>query len=142
MARRPPRDAYYAAGDNYPSNRPLRSMPPSQNDQSGVILVTAGYDHTIRFWEALSGICSRTIQHSDSVPPSPPTVECHGLLCVCSWLHYVDMLICSKSTVLPFHPINISLPRQEINMSVSMTVFRRIRIPSSRSMDILPMSRG
>jgi G protein beta subunit-like protein len=30
------------------------------------ILVTAGYDHTIRFWEALSGICSRTIQHSDS----------------------------------------------------------------------------
>lgn len=31
-----------------------------------VILVTAGYDHTIRFWEALSGICSRTIQHPDS----------------------------------------------------------------------------
>ncbi|KMU73419.1 WD repeat-containing protein pop3 [Coccidioides immitis RMSCC 3703] len=28
-----------------------------------VILCTAGYDHTIRFWEALSGICSRTIQH-------------------------------------------------------------------------------
>lgn len=26
----------------------------------------AGYDHTIRFWEALSGICSRTIQHPDS----------------------------------------------------------------------------
>ncbi|KAI0811565.1 WD repeat-containing protein pop3 [Xylaria sp. FL0064] len=31
-----------------------------------VILCTAGYDHTIRFWEALSGICSRTVQHSDS----------------------------------------------------------------------------
>lgn len=31
-----------------------------------VILATAGYDHTIRFWEALSGICSRTIQHPDS----------------------------------------------------------------------------
>ena len=29
-------------------------------------LYAAGYDHTIRFWEALSGICSRTIQHSDS----------------------------------------------------------------------------
>jgi G protein beta subunit-like protein len=28
--------------------------------------ITAGYDHTIRFWEALSGICSRTIQHPDS----------------------------------------------------------------------------
>ncbi|KAL9122476.1 MAG: hypothetical protein Q9187_000968 [Circinaria calcarea] len=31
-----------------------------------VILCTAGYDHTIRFWEALSGICSRTISHTDS----------------------------------------------------------------------------
>ncbi|GMF00886.1 hypothetical protein B5S28_g858 [[Candida] boidinii] len=31
-----------------------------------VILASAGYDHTIRFWEALTGVCSRTIQHSDS----------------------------------------------------------------------------
>ncbi|KAK8007093.1 glycosyltransferase family 20 protein [Apiospora arundinis] len=31
-----------------------------------VILCTAGYDHTIRFWEALSGICSHTIQHPGS----------------------------------------------------------------------------
>lgn len=38
-----------------------------QNDSHSVILVTAGYDNTIRFWEALSGICSKTIKHSDSV---------------------------------------------------------------------------
>ncbi|KAI9654740.1 MAG: TOR complex subunit lst8 [Trizodia sp. TS-e1964] len=31
-----------------------------------VILCTAGYDHTIRFWEALSGICQRTIPHIES----------------------------------------------------------------------------
>lgn len=31
-----------------------------------VILASAGYDHTIRFWEALTGVCSRTIQHTDS----------------------------------------------------------------------------
>lgn len=35
-------------------------------DTLSVILVTAGYDHTIRFWEAWSGICSRTVQHADS----------------------------------------------------------------------------
>lgn len=35
-------------------------------DALSVLLVTAGYDHTIRFWEAWSGICSRTIQHPDS----------------------------------------------------------------------------
>jgi G protein beta subunit-like protein len=31
-----------------------------------VILATAGYDHTIRFWEAPSGICYRTIPYADS----------------------------------------------------------------------------
>ncbi|KJE93402.1 transducin family protein/WD-40 repeat family protein [Capsaspora owczarzaki ATCC 30864] len=39
------------------------SMDPSANS---VILVTAGYDHTIRFWEALSGVCYRTVQHPDA----------------------------------------------------------------------------
>ncbi|KAK5378632.1 TOR complex subunit lst8 [Exophiala xenobiotica] len=40
------------------ASRPFENM--------SVILCTAGYDHTIRFWEALSGICSRTIQHPES----------------------------------------------------------------------------
>ena len=31
-----------------------------------VVLATAGYDHTIRFWEAPSGVCYRTIQYPDS----------------------------------------------------------------------------
>jgi len=30
------------------------------------ILVTAGYDHTIRFWEVASGFCYRTLQFPDS----------------------------------------------------------------------------
>lgn len=29
------------------------------------MLATAGYDHTIRLWEANSGTCSRTLQHAD-----------------------------------------------------------------------------
>lgn len=33
---------------------------------SSVVLATAGYDHTIRFWEATSGICYRTLQYADS----------------------------------------------------------------------------
>ena len=33
---------------------------------SGVLLATAGYDHTIRLWEAPSGICYKTMQHPDS----------------------------------------------------------------------------
>ncbi|XP_065680195.1 target of rapamycin complex subunit lst8 [Hydra vulgaris] len=31
-----------------------------------VILATAGYDHTIRFWQAHSGVCTRTVQHPES----------------------------------------------------------------------------
>ncbi|ESP03913.1 hypothetical protein LOTGIDRAFT_212084 [Lottia gigantea] len=31
-----------------------------------VVLATAGYDHTIRFWQAHTGLCYRTVQHPDS----------------------------------------------------------------------------
>ncbi len=33
---------------------------------SAVILATAGYDHKIRFWEAPTGVCSRSIRYPDS----------------------------------------------------------------------------
>ncbi|KAI8078531.1 WD40-repeat-containing domain protein [Thamnidium elegans] len=48
----------------YPQSQQYQQ--PLQNDSHSVILVTAGYDNTIRFWEALSGICSKTIKHPDS----------------------------------------------------------------------------
>lgn len=35
--------------------------------QPSVILATASYDHTIKFWEAKSGRCYRTIQYPESV---------------------------------------------------------------------------
>eukprot|EP00123_Amoebidium_parasiticum_P001387 comp12457_c0_seq1/m.7392 comp12457_c0_seq1/g.7392 ORF comp12457_c0_seq1/g.7392 comp12457_c0_seq1/m.7392 type:complete len:319 (-) comp12457_c0_seq1:84-1040(-) len=35
-------------------------------NQDGVFLATAGYDHTIRFWETLTGICYKTLGHPDS----------------------------------------------------------------------------
>lgn len=51
----------------------MASVPSSSTSRSNqspasteVILVTSSYDRTIRFWEALSGICSKTIQHPDS----------------------------------------------------------------------------
>ncbi|CAG8555193.1 12221_t:CDS:2 [Ambispora leptoticha] len=56
-----PHNNYQQQQQFYPSQQ--YQAPP---DSHSVILVTAGYDHTIRFWEALSGICSRTIQHPDS----------------------------------------------------------------------------
>lgn len=39
----------------------LPSKGSSNRHDMSVILVTGSYDHEIRFWEAWSGICSRTI---------------------------------------------------------------------------------
>eukprot|EP00118_Oscarella_pearsei_P000733 m.5676 g.5676 ORF g.5676 m.5676 type:complete len:316 (+) comp13768_c0_seq1:27-974(+) len=36
------------------------------SQEGEVLLATAGYDHTIRFWQAHSGICVKTVQHQDS----------------------------------------------------------------------------
>ena len=35
------------------------------------VLLTGGYDHTIRFWELHSGLSFRTMQYPDSVKPIP-----------------------------------------------------------------------
>ncbi len=43
------------------------SSPSVQVPTDDVILVTAGYDHSIRIWQACSGVCLRTMQHPDSV---------------------------------------------------------------------------
>jgi hypothetical protein len=61
---------------------PASAPAPARHDMS-VILVTGSYDHEIRFWEAWSGICSRTIARSgesgvslssllSTLPLSPP----------------------------------------------------------------------
>ena len=37
------------------------------DDLEGVLLATGSYDHTIKFWQAYTGDCVRTLQHGDSV---------------------------------------------------------------------------
>ncbi|XP_077979424.1 target of rapamycin complex subunit lst8-like [Glandiceps talaboti] len=44
----------------------MPTVGASSTGSDPVILATAGYDHTIRFWQAHSGICHRTLQHPDS----------------------------------------------------------------------------
>ncbi|PRT54432.1 Target of rapamycin complex subunit LST8 [Wickerhamiella sorbophila] len=55
----------------------------ADNDMS-VILASSGYDQTVKFWEALSGVCSRTIQHQDGqvnrmvITPDKKYLACAG----------------------------------------------------------------
>lgn len=39
----------------------------SNTNDSKAILATGGYDHTIKLWQAHTGICYWTGQHADSV---------------------------------------------------------------------------
>ncbi|KAK0163102.1 hypothetical protein PV327_006811 [Microctonus hyperodae] len=42
-----------------------------------VILVTGGYDHTIKVWQAHTGICLRTLQHTVSINALDITPDKH-----------------------------------------------------------------
>lgn len=68
--------------------------------QPSVILATASYDHTIRFWEAKSGRCYRTIQYPDSVSIGSGFLEflSSGLRIVVIWS--VFNFINSKQTTV------------------------------------------
>ncbi|KAG8931524.1 TOR complex subunit lst8 [Tulasnella sp. 419] len=50
----------------YAAPQQQQAQPQQQTPQQdlSVVLVTGSYDHEIRFWEAWSGICSRTIARS------------------------------------------------------------------------------
>lgn len=42
----------------------------SNEGPPAVVLATAGYDHTIRFWDVVRGLCIGTLQHNESVVPT------------------------------------------------------------------------
>lgn len=41
-------------------------MKINMGEKNDVLLITAGYDHTIRFWNVTTAQCWRTLQHSES----------------------------------------------------------------------------
>jgi hypothetical protein len=52
--------------EGYCSNSNYRCLHVHRRMSSTVILATAGYDHKIRFWEAPTGACTRSIRYPDS----------------------------------------------------------------------------
>ncbi|CAK9156928.1 unnamed protein product [Ilex paraguariensis] len=82
--------------------------------QPSVILATASCDHTIRFWEAKSGRCYRTIQYPESVPEVDTavrflTVIWDGSLVVAANNHgtcYVWRLLGGTPTMTNFEPLH------------------------------------
>jgi len=52
-----------------------------------VILATGGYDHTIKFWQAHTGVCTRTIPHNDSQVNALCISPDGQLLAACGYQH-------------------------------------------------------
>lgn len=71
--------------------------------QPSVILATASYDHSIKFWEAKSGRCYRTLQHTESVSIATWFSWCAVYSMVCCGISY----LCTSPFILFF--LNISL---------------------------------
>jgi hypothetical protein len=69
-----------------------------EHDMS-VILVTGSYDHEIRFWEAWSGICSRTIARQGESGVSRSSFRLVFLLSAVS----ATYISCSKSIDCRYH---------------------------------------
>ncbi|TWW81514.1 Target of rapamycin complex subunit lst8 [Takifugu flavidus] len=69
------------------------SHQPNMNVNQGtvgsdpVILATAGYDHTVRFWQAHSGICTRTVQHQDSQVNSLEVTPDRSMIAAAGYQH-------------------------------------------------------
>ena len=75
-----PDPRYYNNEDNVDgvinSNISLNTSSVNASDGDEVILATAGYDHTIKFWQAHTGQCIRTLQHADS---QVSIIKCLGI---------------------------------------------------------------
>jgi WD40 repeat protein len=79
-------------------------MSATVESHGGVILVTAGHDHTIRFWDAQQAICYRTLQYAESVriarklsAPNRPMLS----LCVMSINASACVYACMILTISP-----------------------------------------
>ncbi|XP_058127549.1 protein LST8 homolog [Anopheles ziemanni] len=51
------------------------------------LLVSGGYDHTIRVWQPYSGVCLRTMQHTDSQVNSIDISPKRNMLAACGYQH-------------------------------------------------------
>lgn len=62
-------------------------MGSDDSETEQVILATGGYDHTIRFWQAHSGQCQGSVQHSDSQVNALEITPDRQLLAAASYQH-------------------------------------------------------
>jgi len=82
-----------------PSNNPASNTNTSDGDE--VILATAGYDHTIKFWQAHTGQCIRTLQHADSQVNALALDPADGQLLAAAGYQHIRMFDVNSNNASP-----------------------------------------
>ncbi|XP_030019732.1 target of rapamycin complex subunit lst8 isoform X1 [Manduca sexta] len=80
---------------------------------SQVVLVTGGYDHTIKLWQAHSGVCLRTMQHPDSQVNGLEISPNGQMVAACGYQHIrmYDLASANPDPVITFEGITKNVSR-------------------------------
>lgn len=81
------------------TNSNTDSVNTSDGDE--VILATAGYDHTIKFWQAHTGQCIRTLQHADSQVNALALDPADGQLLAAAGYQHIRMFDVNSNNASP-----------------------------------------
>ncbi|KPI95660.1 Target of rapamycin complex subunit lst8 [Papilio xuthus] len=78
-----------------------------------VALVTGGYDHTIKLWQAHSGVCLRTMQHPDSQVNDLEITPNGQMVAACGYQHIrmYDLASANPDPVMNFEAITKNVSR-------------------------------
>ncbi|XP_045498128.1 target of rapamycin complex subunit lst8 [Colias croceus] len=80
---------------------------------SQVVLVTGGYDHTIKLWQAHSGVCLRTMQHPDSQVNDLEINPSGQMVAACGYQHIrmYDLASANPDPVMNFEGVTKNVSR-------------------------------
>lgn len=84
---------------NAANNTNTSNVNTSDGDE--VILATAGYDHTIKFWQAHTGQCIRTLQHADSQVNALALDPADGQLLAAAGYQHIRMFDVNSNNASP-----------------------------------------
>lgn len=82
---------------------------PSSGDH--LILATGGYDHTIKLWQAHTGVCVRTMQHSDSQVNALDIAPNKSMLVACGFQHIRLYDMQSNNPIVNFEGVSKNVTR-------------------------------
>ena len=91
-----------------------------------VILATAGYDHTIKFWAAHTGVCTRTLQHPDSQVNSLAISEDGSMIAAGGYQH-IRMFDLTSGDLNPVvNYVNIS--KNVMKVGFQVRVYQQVKL--------------